>query len=77
MIGYFSCLCHLLIFFSSKIKKSLWQEYHQIHRQYQNSLGPDEAQHFVGHDLGSICFQRLSADNTKLKVAIVFWKSEL
>ena len=26
-----------------------------------NSLGPDQAQHFVGPDLGPNCLQRLSA----------------
>ena len=29
-----------------------------------NSLDPDQAQRFVGPDLGPICLQRLSADNT-------------
>ena len=29
-----------------------------------NSLDPDQAQHFVGPDLGPNCLQRLSADNT-------------
>ena len=28
-----------------------------------NSLEPDQARHFVGHDLGPNCLQRLSADN--------------
>ena len=28
-----------------------------------NGLDPDQARHFVGPDLGSNCFQRLSADN--------------
>ena len=28
-----------------------------------NSLDPDQAQHFVGPDLGPNCLQRLSADN--------------
>ena len=29
-----------------------------------NSLDPDQAQHFVGPDLGPNCLQRLSADDT-------------
>ena len=29
-----------------------------------NSLDPDQAQHFVGPDLGPSCLQRLSADDT-------------
>ena len=29
-----------------------------------NSLDPDQAQHFVGPDLGPNCLPRLSADDT-------------
>ena len=29
-----------------------------------NILDPDQAQHFVGPDLGPNCLQRLSADDT-------------
>ena len=29
-----------------------------------NGLDPDQAQHFVGPDLGPNCLQRLSADDT-------------
>ena len=29
-----------------------------------NSLDPDQAQHFVGPDLGPNCLQRISADDT-------------
>ena len=32
-------------------------------KRVSNSLGPDEAQNFVGPDLGPNCLQRLSADN--------------
>ena len=48
-----------------------------------NSLDPDQAQHFVGPDLGPNCLQRLSADNmsplackevnTKQLVGTTFW----
>ena len=31
-----------------------------------NSLNPDQAQHFVGPDLGPNCLQRLSADDTNV-----------
>ena len=30
-----------------------------------NSLDPDQAQHFVGPDLGPNCLQKFSADNTR------------
>ena len=33
-----------------------------------NSLDPDQAQHFVGPDLGPNCLQRLSADDTRQRV---------
>ena len=37
------------------------------------SLDPDQAQHFVGPDLGPNCLQRLSADDTrKQKVRGIF-----
>ena len=29
-----------------------------------NSLDPDQARHFVGHDLGQKCLQMLPADDT-------------
>ena len=32
-----------------------------------NSLDPDQAQHFVGPDLGPNCLQRLSAVDKELK----------
>ena len=45
-----------------------------------NSLDPDQAQHFVGPDLGPNCLQRLLADNksplagnTKQFVDTTFW----
>ena len=41
-------LCHMLDFFNT-IRVS-------------NSLDPDQAQHFVGPDLGQNCLQRLSGD---------------
>ena len=33
-----------------------------------NNLDPDQAQHFVNPDLGPICLQRLSADNTSRQI---------
>ena len=47
--------CHLLIFW----KNSFWNYYQQ-----SVSLDPDQAQHFVGPDLGPNCLQRW-ADNYK------------
>ena len=48
-----------LIFFKIDSFKKFFHDYHQC----QNSLDPDQAQHFVGPDLGSNCLERLSADN--------------
>ena len=36
-----------------------------------NRLDPDQAQHFVGPDLGPNCLQRLSPDDKSLQVGIV------
>ena len=36
---------------------------------WSNSLDPDQAQHFVGPDLGINCLQRLSAINKSCKRA--------
>ena len=60
-------------FFFQKSKKSLRQKYNQIHSI--KTVWVQMRQHFVGHDLGPIRFQRLSADNTfKVKAGIVFGK---
>ena len=51
----------MLIFFSKlKFIKKFFQEYPQ---SVSNSLEPDQAQHFVGPDLGPNCLQSLSALN--------------
>ena len=33
-----------------------------------NSFDPDQARHFVGHDLGPNCLEKLSADNTNKQI---------
>ena len=48
--------CPLLIFFSKKLFRNTIR--------VPNNLDPDQAQYFVGTDLGSNCLQRLSADGT-------------
>ena len=61
LLGEFACFfCCLLIFFKIVFFEKLFPEYYQC----QNSLYPDQAQHFVWHDLGPNCLQRLSADGT-------------
>ena len=49
----FHAFCCLLIFFKINFSKFV-----------SNSLDPDQAQGFVGPDLGPNCLQRLSAEDT-------------
>ena len=60
MLGNFNVRCRLLIFFKVNFFEKFFREY----QQDVNSLDPDQAQHFVGPDLGPNCLQRLSADDT-------------
>ena len=41
-----------------------------------NSMGPDQARHFVGLDLGPNCLQRLSTDDTS-RQRVTQWLSQL
>ena len=52
--------CCLLIFFKINFKKKYFSNTIRV----SNSLDPDQAQHFVGPDLGAKCLQRFSADDT-------------
>ena len=56
--------CHLLFFFFFK-KTTFYETSFRNTIQLSNRLDPDQAQHFVGPDLGAICLQRLSAEDTK------------
>ena len=38
-----------------------------------NCLDPDQAQHFVGPDLGPNCLQKLSADATSRQSVNAMW----
>ena len=55
-------LCRLPIFSKSTFSKNSFRNTFKV----SNSLDPDQAQHFVGPDLGPNCLQRLSADNTTI-----------
>ena len=59
---FFMLFCRLLIFFKINFFEKFFQQYHQSVKQIR--LDPDQAKHFVGPDLGPICLQWLSADNT-------------
>ena len=39
-----------------------------------NNLDPDQAQHFVGPDLGPSCLQRLSTDATSRQKVNADWQ---
>ena len=63
LISLFFCRLH----FFSKLtsSKNCFRNINGV----SNSLDPDQAQHFVGPDLGPNCLQKLSADDTgKLRV---------
>ena len=59
MLGKFSFFCLLLILFNLNSKESSRNTL-----RMSNSLDRDQAQHFVGPDLGPNCLQMLSADWT-------------
>ena len=65
MLNNFSSFffCRLQIFFKIIFFffKKFFQECHQSVKQFD----PDQAQHFIGPDLGPNCLQRLSADDTR------------
>ena len=68
----FACLeiCHLLIIFKiDYLKKNSFRNTTSV----SNSLDPDKARLSVGPDLGPICLQRLSADDTS-QLAIMLFK---
>ena len=52
--------CRRLIFFKINFLKNSFRNTIRV----SNSLDPDQAQHFVGPDLGQNCLQKLSADDT-------------
>ena len=58
---------------------TLWMLDFFITIRVSNSLGPDQAQRFVGPDQGQNCLQRLSANNksrqlnTKQLIDTTFW----
>ena len=75
MLGNFSVFCSLLIFSKSSFSKNSFSSTIRV----SNSSDPNQAQHFVRHDLGPKCLQRLSAGDTnkqRVKVGVGFKKSE-
>ena len=60
----FNPFLHYLQHMASALS-SLYILWNYLNFRVSNSLDPDEAQHFVGPDLGPNCFQKLSADDTK------------
>ena len=73
MLGNFSCVLPSTIFQNKPFSE---YSFRNTVRE-SNSLVPDQAQPFVGPDLGSKCLQWLSADDTSkqgVKVDMVFGK---
>ena len=60
ILGNFACFFYLLMFFKFNFFEKFFHEYHQSVK----NLDPDQAQHFVGPDLGPKCLQKLPADDT-------------
>ena len=58
---HFSCL---LIFSNQLFHKKFFLEYFWNIIRLSNSLDPDQAQQFVGPDLGLNCLQKLLSDDT-------------
>ena len=65
MLGNFSYFLSSADFSKSHFSKdSLWNTI-----RVSNSLDPDQARHFVKHDLGTYCLQRFSEeDNSRQRV---------
>ena len=59
---FFPLFCCLLIFF---FKINFFRKILSGIRSVSNTLDPDQAQHSVGRNLGTNCFQKSSADNTR------------
>ena len=77
MLGNFSGVlssADLFIFFKILFKKNGFRNTCTI--RVSNSLDLDQTRHFFGPDLGSNCFQRLSADDSS-KLRHGFQKGEL
>ena len=59
LVGFFVVFFVICGFF---FKLSFSKNFIRNTIRVSNSLNPDQAQHFVGPDLGPNCLQRLSAD---------------
>ena len=72
MLGNFSCILSSDIFYKIIFSNNSCRNNIIV----SNSLDPDQAQQFIGPDLGPNCLQRLSADTSmqKVKVGVVFEK---
>ena len=57
-------------FFSAKLFKKIFQEYHQSVEQF----GPKSGLTFVRPDLGPNCLHRLSADDTSEQIGVIINK---
>ena len=62
-VSFLVVCCLLFLTFSNKSFRNIIR--------MSNSLDPDHAPHFVGSDLGSICLQRLTADNKRLNLRLL------
>ena len=65
-----------MLFLSSAefFKINIFKNFFRNTSRVSNSLDPDLAQHFVGPDLGTNCFRRSSADDTKQSSSFIIAK---
>ena len=66
MLGNFACFCRLLIFFFQN--HLFLQNLVSRITSVSNNLYPDQDRLLVGPDLGPNCLQRLSSDDTNIKL---------
>ena len=64
MLGNFECFLSSADFFKYELFQKNSFENPMIPIRVSKSLDPDEVQHFVRPDPGTICLQRLSAEET-------------
>ena len=69
----FHDLCHLLVLFSKLPLSHFFLEYHQSAKLFGSRSG----QQFLKPDLGPICLQRLSANDTRSKNVVAVFAIDL
>ena len=69
LLGNFECILFSADLFQNQLFRKILSGIPPV----SNSLDPDQAQHFVGPDLGPNCLQRLSADDPSKPIVKGFY----